>query len=72
MTPSAPRPGLWLWLGTLSLAFVCFALLIARPAHAQQETPRLKTESPYFFVKSDDPEARPPRCSNSICPTCSR
>jgi len=58
MEASIPRPGRWLWLGTLSLATTCFALLIARPVHAQQEAPgpRLKTESPYFFVKSDDPE----------------
>ncbi|SEB24043.1 VIT and VWA domain-containing protein [Variovorax sp. YR216] len=58
MEASIPRPGRWLWLGTLSLATTCFALLLARPVHAQQEAPgpRLKAESPYFFVKSDDPE----------------
>ncbi|MBO9650754.1 MAG: VWA domain-containing protein [Variovorax sp.] len=51
------RPGRWLWLGTLSLATTCFALLLARPVHSQEAPgPRLKTESPYFFVKSDDPE----------------
>ncbi|MFC5608556.1 VIT and vWA domain-containing protein [Variovorax soli] len=46
-----------LWLGTLLLASLCFVLMIASPAHAQQEQrqPRQKTESPYFFVKSDDP-----------------
>ncbi|HSV59343.1 MAG TPA: VIT and VWA domain-containing protein [Variovorax sp.] len=38
------------------MAGLCFALLIARPLHAQERTPaRQKTESPYFFVKSDDP-----------------
>ncbi|MEJ8812140.1 VIT and VWA domain-containing protein [Variovorax ureilyticus] len=58
MEASIPRPGRWLWLGTLSLATTCFALLLARPVHAQQEAPgpHIKTESPYFFVKSDDPE----------------
>jgi len=57
MEASLPRPGRWLWLGTLSLAATCFALLVMRPAHAQEAPgPRLKTESPYFFVRSDDPE----------------
>ncbi|WP_431274631.1 VIT and vWA domain-containing protein [Variovorax ureilyticus] len=58
MEASIPRPGRWLWLGTLCLATACFALLLARPVHAQEEAqgPRPKTESPYFFVKSDDPE----------------
>ena len=57
--PSFPRPGRWLWLATVSVAASCFVMLVARPAHAQQRDeaagPRLKTESPYFFVKSDDP-----------------
>lgn len=46
-----------LWLGTFILAGLCFLLLLANPVHAQQEQrqPRQKTESPYFFVKSDDP-----------------
>lgn len=51
-----PPAGRWLWFATVSLAASCFALLIARPVHAQESAgPRLKTESPYFFVKSDDP-----------------
>ena len=50
------RPGRWLWLATIGLASAGFALLVARPLHAQEaQAPRLKTESPYFFVKSDDP-----------------
>ncbi|VTU17632.1 marine proteobacterial sortase target protein [Variovorax sp. PBS-H4] len=50
------RPGRWLWLATLGLASAGFALLVARPLHAQEAPgPRLKTESPYFFIKSDDP-----------------
>lgn len=45
-----------LWLGTFILAGLCFLLMVANPAHAQdQRQPRQKTESPYFFVKSDDP-----------------
>jgi Ca-activated chloride channel homolog len=56
MEATTTRPGRWLWLATLGLASSCFLLLVARPLHAQQATgPRLKTESPYFFVKSDDP-----------------
>jgi Ca-activated chloride channel family protein len=56
MEATTPRPGRWLWLATLGLASTCFAMLVARPLHAQEvQGPRLKTESPYFFVKSDDP-----------------
>lgn len=56
MEATTSRPGRWLWLATLGLASSCFLLLVARPLHAQQATgPRLATESPYFFVKSDDP-----------------
>lgn len=52
---SPPRAGRWLWLATVSLAVAGFALLVARPVHAQDATgPRLKTQSPYFLVKSDD------------------
>jgi Ca-activated chloride channel family protein len=57
METTLPRPGRWLWLGTFGLAAACFVMLVARPAQAQEAPgPRLKTESPYFFVKSDDPE----------------
>jgi Ca-activated chloride channel family protein len=43
-------------LTTVVLAGICFALLLARPLHAQERNaPRQKTESPYFFVKSDEP-----------------
>ena len=46
-----------LWLATVgTAAAACFVLLLARPALAQEsEAPRQKTESPYFFVKSDQP-----------------
>ncbi|SFP77632.1 VIT and VWA domain-containing protein [Variovorax sp. 770b2] len=54
---TTPRPGCWLWLATVSLATAGFIAMGVRPAHAQEAPagPRLKTESPYFFVKSDDP-----------------
>jgi Ca-activated chloride channel family protein len=54
---TTPRPGRWLWLATVSLATAGFIAMGVRPAHAQEAPagPRLKTESPYFFVKSDDP-----------------
>ena len=46
----------WLWLATTGLAAAAFVALVAQPAAAQdRDAPRLKTESPYFFVKSDDP-----------------
>jgi Ca-activated chloride channel homolog len=58
--PQAPRAARWIWFATLSAAAVCFVSITLRPAHAQgrahdANAPRLKTESPYFFVKSDDP-----------------
>jgi Ca-activated chloride channel family protein len=61
--PSANRPPLpidrsrWLWLATTALSALCFVALVAHPAHAQDRdaAPRQKTESPYFFVKSDNP-----------------
>jgi len=54
---TTPRPGRWLWLATVSLATAGFIAMGLRPVHAQEAPagPRLKTESPYFFVKSDDP-----------------
>jgi Ca-activated chloride channel homolog len=56
--PQPRTPGrYWPWLMTSSLAIICFVSLVAHPAHAQDRdaAPRLKTESPYFFVKSDNP-----------------
>src|SRR5699024_9836364 len=50
------RPGARLWLATTCLAAASFVLLVlARPLHAQEAAPHAATESPYFFVKSDDP-----------------
>ena len=45
------------WLATSTAAVLCFVALVTHPAHAQDRdaAPRLKTESPYFFVKSDNP-----------------
>ena len=54
---TTPRPGRWLWLATVSLATAGFIAMGVRPVHAQEAPagPRQKNESPYFFVKSDDP-----------------
>ena len=51
------RMSRWLWLTTTTLSAACFVVLVSSPAQAQDRdpAPRLKTESPYFFVKSDDP-----------------
>jgi Ca-activated chloride channel family protein len=49
----SPRRARRLWIVTLMLAISCFIVLLAHPVHAQ-ETPRQKTESPYFFVRSAD------------------
>lgn len=58
-TLSHPAPtARWLWLATAGVAAACFVTLTLRPAHAQgrdNTAPRQKTESPYFFVKSDEP-----------------
>jgi Ca-activated chloride channel family protein len=54
----SPARGLarWLWISGASIAAACFVAFAASPAQAQADpAPRLKTESPYFFVKSDDP-----------------
>jgi Ca-activated chloride channel family protein len=54
----SPARGLarWLWIAGASVAATCFIVLGAGAAYAQtDDPPRLKTESPYFFVKSDDP-----------------
>ena len=55
--PAQPtRLSRWLWLTTTSLSTVCFVVLVSHPVHAQDaNSPRLKTESPYFFIKSDNP-----------------
>ncbi|QDL55343.1 VIT and vWA domain-containing protein [Rhodoferax aquaticus] len=55
--PAQPsRLSRWLWLATTSLSAVCFVALVSHPVHAQDtDNPRLKTESPYFLVKSDNP-----------------
>ncbi len=55
--PHPARMSRWLWLLTTTLSAACFVILISGPVQAQDRdaAPRLKTESPYFFVKSDDP-----------------
>ena len=54
LLPNIPR---LLWATTLTLAAVAVVLLTALPLHAQENASaqRQRTESPYFFVKSDDP-----------------
>ena len=53
---AAARTGRWLWATTLGFAALGFVALGVRPLHAQEASAaRLKTESPYFFVQSDDP-----------------
>ena len=44
----------WLWAVAASTGAACF-ITLSPAAQAQDVQPRLKTESPYFFVKSDDP-----------------
>ena len=52
-TPATAR---WLWLATTTVSAVCFLALLSQPAQAQDRAaPRQKTESPYFFIQSDDP-----------------
>ena len=55
--PAQPtRVSRWLWLATTSLSTLCFVVLVSHPVHAQDaNNPRLKSESPYFFIKSDNP-----------------
>jgi Ca-activated chloride channel homolog len=55
--PQAPHwIARWLWLATTGVAAAAFVALVTQPARAQdRDAPRLKTESPYFFVKSDAP-----------------
>ncbi len=56
-SPSPVRMSRWLWLVTTTLSAACFVVLVSNPVQAQDRdaAPRLKTESPYFFVKSDSP-----------------
>jgi Ca-activated chloride channel homolog len=52
----SPAAGLarWLLIATASGAAACF-LAFSPAAGAQEASPRQKTESPYFFIRSDDP-----------------
>jgi Ca-activated chloride channel homolog len=50
------RSGRWLRFATAGFASLGFVAFVSQSLHAQEAPgPRLKTESPYFFVKSDDP-----------------
>ncbi|MBI5278908.1 MAG: VWA domain-containing protein [Burkholderiales bacterium] len=50
-----PAAGFARWLAVTVASAAAACLPVARSADAQEAPPRLKTESPYFFVKSDDP-----------------
>jgi Ca-activated chloride channel family protein len=65
-TETPTRLSRWLWQATTTLSAACFVVLtIKAPAHAQDRdaAPRQKTESPYFFVKSDNPASTSCRSS---------
>jgi Ca-activated chloride channel family protein len=57
LSAAPERLSRWLWLATTTLSAVCFVALVHTPARAQDRdaAPRQKTESPYFFIKSNDP-----------------
>lgn len=57
LSATPARLSRWLWLATTTLSTVCFVALVHTPVRAQDRdaAPRQKTESPYFFVKSDSP-----------------
>lgn len=57
LSATPERLSRWLWLATTTLSAVCFVALVHTPARAQDRdaAPRQKTESPYFFIKSNDP-----------------
>ena len=59
-TAPPPRLARWVWMAVTSLSAACFVGLVAQPAQAQdRDAPRLKTESPYFFVQNGDPALDP-------------
>ncbi|WP_114972779.1 VIT and vWA domain-containing protein [Rhodoferax ferrireducens] len=59
-TAPPPRLARWVWVAVTSLSAACFVALVAQPAQAQdRDAPRLKTESPYFFVQNGDPALDP-------------
>lgn len=43
------------WLLVVAASTAAAFVLVHAPARAQEATPRQQTESPYFFVRSDDP-----------------
>ena len=50
-----PTAACWRWLLVATASSAAACLLAFSPARAQEAEPRQKTESPYFFVRSDDP-----------------
>ena len=55
MHPTSTSHAALRWLLIAAGSTVAACLVALSPAHAQDTAPRLKTESPYFFVRSDDP-----------------
>jgi Ca-activated chloride channel homolog len=58
-TAQSLRSSVARWLLATVASVAAAGLLTARTAQAQEAAPRQKTESPYFFVKSDDPSVDP-------------
>lgn len=52
--PATPT-GFWRWLLIVAASSAAACLVATAPAQAQDSAPRLKTESPYFFVQGGDP-----------------
>jgi Ca-activated chloride channel homolog len=50
-----PASACWRWLLVATASSAAACLLAFHPARAQEAEPRQKTESPYFFVRSEDP-----------------
>ena len=55
MHPTSTSHAALRWLLIAAGSTVAACLVALSPAHAQDTAPRQKTESPYFFVRSDDP-----------------
>ena len=52
--PSLPHAA-WRWLAIATASTAAAGFLAVSPARAQDIAPRQQTESPYFFVRSQDP-----------------
>jgi Ca-activated chloride channel family protein len=55
-TPTNPATAFWRWIAAATAGTAAACFIAAGPARAQDtDAPATRTESPYFFVKSDDP-----------------